>query len=423
MADQETKETNHSGESLNSAITQILKKLEIIDFKYSALRPKENFNIFSILRSGTEEVEVHSRFIAELLSPKGSHGMSDAFLQLFIEEVVVDAFEEDVLIDSTASAVVPTEKSLGRVPRDKSRGGKIDLIIENIGKNEIIIENKIYAGDQHKQLWRYRNHYPNAHIFYLTLDGHEPSDDSLGDLDGSSIANISYADEVSRWLERCIEKSATFPTLRESIVQYKNLIDRLTGGTVVAEEKAEVLNVLQEGDNAKWAHKIVANWNHLRWHTEWEYWEALERRAGDAGFTIAPDFKYSRDRLNGVIHRTRKRNPWYGLRFDIAKYKNKSVVIAVERGFGNVIFGIPEKDEDRRKELAPCFSGGKTNQWWAYYAGFIPAINFESFGNMGDGRRTLDLCNPDEREKIVDAHWQQMSRFIDDVRAKLATKS
>ena len=50
----------------------------------------------------------------------------------------------------------------------------------------------------------------------------------------------------------------------------------------MAEEKAEVLNVLQEGDNAKWAHKIVANWNHLRWHTEWEYWEALERRAGDA---------------------------------------------------------------------------------------------------------------------------------------------
>ena len=37
------------------------------------------FNIFSVLRLETKEL-IHSKFIAELLNPKGSHGMGSIFL-------------------------------------------------------------------------------------------------------------------------------------------------------------------------------------------------------------------------------------------------------------------------------------------------------------------------------------------------------
>ncbi|MBR5912584.1 MAG: PD-(D/E)XK nuclease family protein [Bacteroidales bacterium] len=41
------------------------------------------FNVFNTIGLRTEEVRLHSAFIAELLNPKGSHGLSQRFLQAF----------------------------------------------------------------------------------------------------------------------------------------------------------------------------------------------------------------------------------------------------------------------------------------------------------------------------------------------------
>lgn len=45
----------------------------------------ENFNLFNILDRQTDEVKTHSAIIAELLDPKGSHGMGTEFLSLFLQ--------------------------------------------------------------------------------------------------------------------------------------------------------------------------------------------------------------------------------------------------------------------------------------------------------------------------------------------------
>ena len=45
----------------------------------------EFFNVFNTIGLRTEEVRLHSAFIAELLNPKGSHGLSHCFLQAFLE--------------------------------------------------------------------------------------------------------------------------------------------------------------------------------------------------------------------------------------------------------------------------------------------------------------------------------------------------
>ena len=44
----------------------------------------EYFNIFNTLRLWSEEVRLHSRFLAELLNPNGNHGMGNAFLCQFL---------------------------------------------------------------------------------------------------------------------------------------------------------------------------------------------------------------------------------------------------------------------------------------------------------------------------------------------------
>ncbi len=54
----------------------LIKKIELIEFKYRKLKEMESnssrFNIFSILRDSSDEVNLHSKFIYELLNPLGS---------------------------------------------------------------------------------------------------------------------------------------------------------------------------------------------------------------------------------------------------------------------------------------------------------------------------------------------------------------
>lgn len=49
--------------------------------KEEARKRGENYNIFSVLRMETAEMETHSAFLASLLNPDGDYGMKDAFLE------------------------------------------------------------------------------------------------------------------------------------------------------------------------------------------------------------------------------------------------------------------------------------------------------------------------------------------------------
>ena len=81
-----------------------------------------------------------------------------------------------------------------------------------------MIENKTNpnTGDQDKQLWRYYNTlkgkrylHSDIHMLYLTLDGHDPSPNSLGKLKKEEIIKISYKkpSENSGFHPFCEEKS------------------------------------------------------------------------------------------------------------------------------------------------------------------------------------------------------------------------
>ena len=80
-----------------------LKTLESISKLYEQEKKVEEkkreegefFNVFNTIGLRTEEVRLHSAFIAELLNPKGSHGLSQLFLQAFLEVIGVqdDCFD------------------------------------------------------------------------------------------------------------------------------------------------------------------------------------------------------------------------------------------------------------------------------------------------------------------------------------------
>lgn len=190
----------------------------------------ERLSIFDMLGQSSREL-THSAFIAQMLNPRGKHGMGITFLNLFLEQLSLSNKFDTVNVE------VEIEKDFG--PKEGSgadaKGGRIDIYIKNSKGQIIVIENKIYAADQTDQLQRYRNSTgSDSIIFYLSLDGHAPSNSpqSIG------YRLISYKDDIKSWLITCLGAIKENHHLSTIIQQYMFTIDNLTSDQ-------DVTNILQ----------------------------------------------------------------------------------------------------------------------------------------------------------------------------------
>ena len=209
----------------------------------------KSFNVFQVLGLSRSEVRLHSAFIAELLKPDGSHGLGAAPLKSFLSIVVPDLpFPFDA-----ERANVKVEHFIGSISPDGESGGQIDILVQS-GNCAIIIENKIDAGDQFKQLVRYDEYgrrYKGGHVLlYLTLFGHAASEYSTQSdkrelEDGSDYQRVSYRDEILLWLSACLDIASDKAPVRETILQYQNLIKQLTNDMAPSCKKALVEEMIK----------------------------------------------------------------------------------------------------------------------------------------------------------------------------------
>ncbi|KUG09118.1 PD-(D/E)XK nuclease family protein [Solirubrum puertoriconensis] len=230
----------------------------------------ENFNVFRILKLESNEVRTHSAFLGELLNPAGSHGLGDAFLRLFIKTVNVPEFEPK-------GAKLRIEYPVGRINDGYDLGGRVDLYLESAAGDQcIMIENKIYAGDQPNQLARYCAYKPTAKLLYLTLDGSAPSEEATGRLSPADYQLCSYGKDIAKWLEGCCLAASAYPLVRETLRQYLNLINYLTGNTpqnfMHAETKQLLLSDLASFESAAHCRNVF---EHIQQETTARLKEAL----------------------------------------------------------------------------------------------------------------------------------------------------
>ena len=190
-------------------------------------RGLNNYNILTTVLKEHDEVRLHSRMIASFLDPSGEHYQSALFLDNFLEVLSVENFN----INSKKCAVYREYKN-------------IDLYITDENKH-IIIENKIYAGDQEKQIERYVKIIEEENkdleindilVVYLSLDRIEPSSYSLGNLsivnsivkrdteDVALFKSIHYSNEILQWLERCQYEVQNITNLNEVFRQYTDVV-------------------------------------------------------------------------------------------------------------------------------------------------------------------------------------------------------
>lgn len=190
--------------------------------KTNANRHGERFNLFSILGVQRDEARTHSRFLAELLNPEGRHGEGSRFLRAFVTDVL------DLSHDVSGRISVTRELTTAEQRR-------VDLVVES--PDLIIgIEVKIDAGDQEAQLHDYYRELIHrasgqrtAVLCYLTLDRKPPSSGSLKTLECDKIRCLSFAVDIRDWVNTCISRTKQKPELSHALIQYKRLIEDLTG--------------------------------------------------------------------------------------------------------------------------------------------------------------------------------------------------
>ncbi|GHV58420.1 hypothetical protein FACS1894182_10670 [Bacteroidia bacterium] len=217
-------------------IKNLLNQVAIINKKNAEILDATGgrFNMFQIC--GVNHYEnTHSAIIAEFLNPKGSHGLKSLLLKCFIETLGQDFTVKNF---DCENADVKTEHSTNE--------GRIDIFIKDNQNHALIIENKIYAGDQQEQLQRYKKYAEqygekNYQIFYLTLFGDNASEQSAGSIE---YLLISYKETIIEWLEKCISIAARFPMVRETIIQYINHLKQLTNQDMDTKNKEEIVELL-----------------------------------------------------------------------------------------------------------------------------------------------------------------------------------
>lgn len=252
--------------SSDNEIKFIIASVINLNSKYQEIKKirGENFNIFSILRLERNEFKTHSNFIFELLNHQGSHNQGNLFLKLFLEQVL------------QLSDYGNIEKVKAHQEYLTKKHRKIDFVIET-EKYQIGIEMKIDAKDQDMQLADYMIELKRAKkiekLYYLTLNGKEASEDSIGDNE-INYTLLSFEDDIYNWIITCIEKSASTPLLREGLTHYKNLIATITNkiSQPMEKEMEQLIKTPKEIEAAQiilneypkiWAKKEMQFWNEL----------------------------------------------------------------------------------------------------------------------------------------------------------------
>ncbi len=316
-------------------VEELLAQVARIQREHAALALQERraFNVFAMLRPENDEVNLHSRFLFELLNPQGTHGMGTAFLERFLAQAGQDGFD-------------------ARTATVKREYQSMDIFIANKSRQAIILENKIYAPDQPGQLLRYykavrKEGYRDVVALYLSLYGDPPGEESAGNLD-QEVSVLSYARDVRNWVAACIDAAAAYPVVRETLMQYQWLVEKLTGqegGNLVLDVKA----LLKDEETLAAAINIGQALTEVKIEVQFAFWTDLEKRLVQAGFEIMDYWKYSLPNMQTFY---KKKGFDRGLMFRLPELAGQEVLAGYIGAYPRVYYGLMTLEEGAPAEIA-----------------------------------------------------------------------
>ncbi len=188
-----------------------------------SLMDAEDDNILYVLSREFDETHTHSKILFHLLSTPYKKDKSNSFLIAFLRQIGVP------------EQYIGNEK--WTLYRERTfDDGRIDFVLES-SQYVVAIEMKLGAGDGSQQLERYdrfcKSRRKDYGLYYLTLDGREPSEQSVGNLDKSHFHCSSFDNDIVSWLDKCMEYTEPGGYKQAFIKQYMGTIKQITGkGTI-----------------------------------------------------------------------------------------------------------------------------------------------------------------------------------------------
>lgn len=362
----------------------LLDEVEQIKQKHDVLNRREaqGFNVFSLLLKAGDEVNLHTKFIYELLNPEGSHHQGRLFLDLFLQELEIEVISHDLLAF-----------------REKHN---IDILLKS-ANHTILIENKIYTQDHSSQLSRYvktiKNQgykKKNITLVYLTLFGHPPTEKKMQ----KSVVKMSYRENIVKWLDSCIYKTENIPILRETLKQYLNLVKELTHQSKEKGFMLDVKNFLLEENNLQ---KIIALEESIveaKIELQLEFWHTLLAK-------LIPHYAFSFYNLNKDSSLKNSVRRYYELQKNTKDYGIKcqideNIYFFVELR-KNIYYGFEFIDENLIEEEEKTAIGKLNINWdgmsnsiyWKYPD---KGLNFQNFTHQN----IFDLLNDDFKEQDIE---------------------
>ena len=186
------------------------------------------FNLFEIINIKHYEAWVHTPIIVNLLSPTGTHRQNRLFFDLFIQQLYPD-------VD------LKTITKIEVFQEYHTAYGNLDILIqyrENGTKKAIVIENKIYAGDQQNQIFRYFSYLTQMKklpesdfkIVYLAPTKRPPNVPYSISVElytrlvqNYTFIEMGYRENFVPFLENTLSKVKA-PVVKETLTQYIKII-------------------------------------------------------------------------------------------------------------------------------------------------------------------------------------------------------
>lgn len=202
-------------------------------------RTAGDYNVFRASGISGRELS-HSAFLANLFKPNGTHGQGDLFLRHFLQFCCDEGFFGGSPADFSGGYwIIETEKQISddrrldivfsylekRISDDRHPASNLSCLEKRI---LVVIENKIYAGEQHRQIPAYKKwmdsqkNFLHRALIYLTPDGK---------LSGTATSNddckeMSYRKDVANILRMALPEIQA-PRVVSIVQQYLQLIQTL----------------------------------------------------------------------------------------------------------------------------------------------------------------------------------------------------
>ncbi len=416
---------------MSKEIDEIDEFIELFnDFKniqqQQKMRGLNDFNIFTTVLKKHDEVRLHSRFLTFLLDPNANHCQGDLFLNLFLQEIGLKDFFTD-LNDCTAYGEYEN----------------IDIYISD-GNKHIIIENKIWAGDQKKQIKRYIKTIndeneeldnDNIVVVYLSVDRKTPSNYSLFNsekeckngfaVEGEKLIgkgdckeqeyqfiNLNYNNQISKWLEKSHQQIANITNLSVGITQYQEVIAKLYG-----KYKEKVMDLKEYLKNKENKAELVQTMGYISEEYQ-DYRVKVIHEFFEKSIKLLKDkFKQDENWQVKEVGDKLKTGKSYDFPLRIRQNENSKVLFGFEfdsRNYHDSTFGIVrlnnsvdfkqlKENENIKKILEDKNLKTKNSKWWLYWDYYHEDDIFDKI--IADGN--------DAEKKFVDAFMGIFDNYKD----------